>query len=65
MKVNNCSVVADKNPVLAAHNEKPLRCVQCGGEPDGDERPHLIDGKTVLLHDTCARFFMKERRVLP
>jgi putative DNA primase/helicase len=58
----SCSGVADKSAVFAQGEGFGVRCAQCNGDPDGTERPHLIDGKTVLLHDICARFFFKGRQ---
>ena len=58
----NCSGVADKSAGFAQGDGFGVRCAQCNGDRDGTERPHLIDGKTVLLHDICARFFFKGRQ---
>jgi hypothetical protein len=44
-----------KIPTLS--NGQP--CQQCGQEPDGKEREHIIDGETVVLHPECKRFWLE------
>ena len=56
-----CRSVADKNAVSAQGEVFDGRCAQCG-DRDGTEHSRLIGGKTILLHDTCFRFYVKERQ---
>ena len=49
--------IVPRSPPAAHRQDDAHRCAQCGGEPDGKELLHHVQGSPTWLHRECARFF--------
>jgi hypothetical protein len=49
----------DGNPTheSVVQEDRAQGCAQCEGEPDGKEQLYTVNGKGVLLHPECKRFY--------
>jgi hypothetical protein len=62
---SDCYGVTAQKGGRPLNGKSPPRCAQCGGDPDGEEQTHLIDGQTVWLHRQCRRFFIPSQPSQP